>query len=36
MNFEVLSTANAEQYIAYLKKAFSDEPDMMWIDDVDT
>lgn len=35
MKFEFLTSANAELYINYLKKAFSDEPDMMFVTQID-
>ena len=35
MVFEFLSSSNGEKYIDYLKKAFSDEPDMMTAEQVD-
>ena len=35
MKFEILSSANVERYIIYLKKALLDEPDMMWVEHVD-
>ena len=35
MHYNLLSGQNAAQYIAYLKKALAEEPDMMWIDQVD-
>lgn len=33
--YDRLSNKNIEQYIAYLKKAFSEEPDMLWVEQVD-
>ncbi len=35
MKYERLSAANVGQYIAYLKKALSEEPDMMWVEHID-
>ncbi len=35
MRFEILNNTNVENYIAYLKRAVSEEPDMMHIDAVD-
>ena len=35
MTFELLSPANVEKYIQYLKTAISQEPDMMLIDHID-
>lgn len=33
--FELLSSENISKYIEYLKRAISEEPDMMWVDLVD-
>lgn len=35
MKFEILTSANADLYIDYLKKALSDEPDMMLVTQID-
>ena len=35
MKFELLSLTNVGQYITYLNKALSEEPDMMWAEYVD-
>ena len=34
MTFELLTSANVEKYIQYLKAAISQEPDMMLIDHI--
>lgn len=33
--FEQLTSENIEQYILYLRKALSEEPDMLWVEQVD-
>lgn len=33
--YDRLSSKNIEQYITYLKKALSEEPDMLWVEQVD-
>ena len=35
MHYNYLSDQNAAQYISYLKKAIAEEPNMMWIEQVD-
>ena len=35
MHYNLLSDQNAAQYIAYLKKALAEEPDLIWIEQVD-
>lgn len=33
--FEQLTSRNVDKYILYLKKALSEEPDMLWVDQAD-
>lgn len=35
IQFVILSNENAQQYIIYLQKALSAEPDLMWVEQVD-
>ena len=35
MVFEQLSSRNVDKYILYLKKALIEEPDMLWVEQVD-
>ena len=35
MRFEFLSASNVEQYIAYLRKALTEEPEMMLVEQID-
>ena len=35
MVYGLLSKTNIDQYITYLRKALSEEPDMLWVEKID-